>query len=202
MNAVNPPGRGRLQFLLLAALFAAPVIAAYVLFLNPEWAPSGRTNYGQIVTPPRPLPDWSLLDVRGRPADVARLTGKWTLLYVGDGVCDQACEQRLILGRQFRLALNEKRDRVQRVYLSASVPELTETSQRLSEGHPDLIWLAAPPAAASGFFQPDGAGSYYLIDPLGNWVMTYPRHSLEDRPDQDFRGMQKDIKKLLKYSAG
>ncbi len=46
------------------------------------------------------------------------LAGKWTLLYIGDGRCDEACRTALVFGRQSRLALNNEMTRVQRVFLA------------------------------------------------------------------------------------
>ena len=45
------------------------------------------------------------------------LRGKWTMLYVGDGLCDDRCRKALYLTRQSRIALNKDMDRVQRVFL-------------------------------------------------------------------------------------
>ena len=48
---------GRLQFLLLAALFVAPLLSATLIyFFFPEWVPTQRSNYGELVSPARPLP--------------------------------------------------------------------------------------------------------------------------------------------------
>jgi hypothetical protein len=189
--------RGRLQFLLLATLFGAPLLAAFVLyFYFPDARPEGATNYGQLIDPARPLPALHLIEADGQPADGAALQRKWTLLTRAAGDCDESCAAKLVMTRQTRLALNEKRERVQRVLLLQDPARLAELKVRLGAEHPDLRILADRDGAAARFFD-DGESVAELIDPLGNWLMTYP----VGRPDQDdFKGLQKDIKRLLRLS--
>jgi hypothetical protein len=40
--------------------------------------------------------------------------------------------------------------------------------------------------------------SLYLVDPFGNWLMTYAPTPGPEGLQQDFKGMQKDLNKLLK----
>lgn len=187
---------GRRQFLLLAALFAAPIIAAVVLYNVPELQPKGRTQYGELVTPARPLPELQLLDADGKPAAPEAFLGRWTLFYLGAGPCERSCEDKLFQVRQVRTLLNEKRLRVQRVYLAEDAAALAAIKGRLGAGHPDLRYFSeAGPAGARArdFFQPSDPDAIYLVDPLGNWLMVYPAAS-------DYKGMLKDIKKLLRQS--
>lgn len=192
------PRSGRRMFWLLAFLFGAPVASAYLLYYAfPQWAPGGRTNYGVLHTPVRQLPEARLLDADGAPPAAHPLIGTWTLLYVARGPCGEDCRQRLVLGRQMRTALNEKRTRVQRVYLDAAPERLREVREQLAPEHPDLRWLTDPSASLAGSL-PAEPDAYFLVDPRGNWVMTYPYVAGAARLQADFRGMQKDIKKLLK----
>lgn len=187
--------RGRQQFLLLAALFFAPLIAAIVLyFYFPELQPQERTNYGQLVEPARPLPDASLLDASGAPAGDGALRGKWSFVYVGSGDCDQDCAARLHQIRQIRTLLNEKRLRVQRVYIAPGVDALAAARTALEADHPDLQFFADTPDGAYGrFFGARDPQALYLVDPLGNWLMVYPAGA-------ESKGILKDIKKLLRVS--
>lgn len=181
----------KLKFLLLAAIFIAPLAAAWVLFfVEPDWQPEGHTNYGTLVSPARPLPPLSLHD--GTGAATGFPTGKWTLVYLGGAACDAACEQRVLLSRQVRLALNQNRERVRRVYLAPDATALAAARALLGDAHPDLVFLAAD-AAVAQFFQPSDPHALYLLDPLGNWLMSYTG---EVQP----KGLHKDIKKLLRFS--
>ncbi len=201
MNDLYRQRRGRVQFLLLATLFFAPLLAAFVLyFYAPELRPQGTTNYGELVTPARPLPPLQLVDADGKPAGEGAVRGKWSLLYVGAVDCDAACDERLITVRQSRLALNEKRERVRRIYVAPDLAALNAVKTRDAAQHPDMLWLAdtaAPGARLADFLEAKDAGAIYLLDPLGNWLMVYR----SGRPVQDdFKGLQKDIKKLLRLS--
>ena len=79
-------------------------------------AASGGTNQGDLIDPAVPLPRSRCSTPRASRSR-RLLTGKWTMLYVGDGACDERCRRALYLSRQSRLALNKDMDRVQRVFL-------------------------------------------------------------------------------------
>lgn len=184
--------KARIKFLLLAALFIAPLAAAWVLFfVEPDWQPEGHTNYGTLVSPARPLPALALYDAAG--AAVEFPAGKWTWLYLGGPACDAACEERLLLSRQVRLALNHNRERVRRVYLAPDRAALAAARAQLSTAHPDLVLLAVDAAAAAQFFTPGEPHALYLLDPLGNWLMSYTG-------EVQAKGLHKDIKKLMRFS--
>ncbi|MES0874888.1 hypothetical protein [Sinimarinibacterium thermocellulolyticum] len=189
------PFRGRLQFLLLAALFFAPLLAAMLFyFVFPDWQPDARTNYGELITPARPLPDLPLRDADDAPVPVAVLRGRWSYVYLAAAECDAACANKLYQIRQIRTLLNEKRLRVQRVYLAPDTAALSAASARLAADHPDLKFYAdTPDAAYRRFFGGADPHALYLVDPLGNWLMVYAA-------DAESKGILKDIKKLLRVS--
>lgn len=195
----TPSGRGRVQFLLLATLFFAPFVAAWVLyFYMPERIPSGTTNYGRLVAPARPLPAIRWLKADGSDAAEA-WRGRWTLVHLADSGCAAQCVERLVLTRQTRAALNEKRGRVQRVILARDEQTLRMIQGQLGAEHPDLVYLRAADAGfePSSFFEPGGTGTIFLLDPLGNYLMWYPY-----APDTqaEFKGIKKDLTKLLRVS--
>jgi hypothetical protein len=129
------------------------------------------------------------------PADLLR--GKWTMLFVGDGACDERCRKLLYLSRQSRIALNKDMDRVQRVFLATSG---CCDRAYFSGEHPDLTvvlprdeatgraLLAAFPGTADAV-----AGRLYLVDPLGNLVLSYSSAA----PDE---ALLTDVRKLLRLS--
>ncbi|HVT35426.1 MAG TPA: hypothetical protein VHE37_07580 [Nevskiaceae bacterium] len=189
---------GRRQFLLVALLFAAPLVAAWLLyFVFPQWQPKARSNYGEVISPARPVPALALYDAEGRPAAEALLHTRWTLLYLGGAQCAQACQDALLQTRQIRVLLNQNRDRVQRVYLAPDAAALATARAALPLTlHQDLLIVAEKGAATSparNFFQPVDADAVYLIDPLGNWAMTFHAGS-------DYKKVLKDLKYLLQLS--
>jgi cytochrome oxidase Cu insertion factor (SCO1/SenC/PrrC family) len=192
--------RGRRQFLLLAAIFFVPLALAFWLYYLPgAWRPAGGTNQGELLDPPRPLPrvDWPIAG--GSPVRGELLRGKWSLLYVGNGLCDDRCRKALYLTRQTRLALNKDADRVERVFL---VTGNCCDNSFLETEHPDLVVAIAGSRQAAAFLDQfpaydDGpvrtAGRIYLVDPLGNLLMSYPATA----PD---KALLTDLQKLLRLS--
>src|SRR3954464_3656183 len=110
--------RGRQVLLIIAGLFLVPVLVAFAMYYGNLWRPSGTVSKGELISPARPLEATGLRHPDGSAADPALLREKWTLLYIGDGGCDDACRTALVLGRQTRLALNNDMTRVQRVFLA------------------------------------------------------------------------------------
>lgn len=191
----NPPGRGRLQLLLLAAIFAAPVIGAYLVYLNPEWQPSGKINRGQLVSPARTLPVLQLVNEQGEPRDNKALQGKWSLVLLTGANCAIECQKKLFELRQIRILQNQHIGRVQRVLWAPDAQTLTAVRSTLSQQQPelyaDLVLLAG--AGAHEFFAPADPLAVYIVDPLGNWLMSYPGGS-------NYQDILKDLKKLLRLS--
>lgn len=187
----------KIKFLLLAVLFAAPLAGAALLyFVFPHLIPGGRLNYGTLVEPARPLPELRLQDAAGLAVTDSALRGKWSLVYLAGASCEESCHERLLLTRQVRLALNEKRVRVRRIYLAPSAAAASAAQALLAPEHPDLLFLAdaSPPGgSAADFFRPADPADLFLLDPLGNWLMVYTG-------DVQARGLHKDLKKLLRFS--
>lgn len=194
--------RGRRQLLALAALFFVPLAVAFWLYYGPgHWRPSGATNKGDLIDPARPLPAVSLPRADGTPTGSEFLRGKWTILYVGDGACDARCRKALYLTRQSRIAINKDMDRVQRVFL---VTGHCCNTAFLAAEHPDLLVArldtAGPEGAQllarfpdAGGLPPSAAGLIYVIDPLGNLMMSYS-------PAAPDKALLTDLRKLLRLS--
>lgn len=186
--------RRRSQLWLLIVLFFAPLAVAFLLYYGTSgWRPAGSTNHGQLINPPRPLPQLALTSSAGASLDSGLWRGKWTLVYIGDGQCDTVCRDALFLTRQTRLALGDDMTRVQRVFMvTANCCDRTY----LQTEHPDLTEIRADDAAGqqllAAFPAPDG-GHIYVVDPLGNLMMSHA-------PDAHSRGLLEDLKKLLKLS--
>lgn len=192
--------RGRRQFLGLAALFFVPLAVAFWLYYGPtDWRPVGGSNKGDLLDPARPLPAIALPTPDGGATEAGLLRGKWSWVYVGDGLCDDRCRKALYLTRQSRIALSKDVDRVQRVFL---VTRRCCDRAFLAQEHPDLVVALVETAEAAALLEPfpayDGvpvaaAGRIYLVDPLGNLVMSYSAAAPDQAP-------LTDLKKLLRLS--
>lgn len=181
---------------LVLLVCAAPVLASYTAYyLLP---PTGRTNYGALVDPQRPLPELTLhrLDGTAVPA-AAALRGAWTMVQVDSGGCDAACERKLWKMRQVRLTTGRDADRVQRAWLIVDDAPLATSLIREYDG--TLLLRARADEIAAFLAVEPGAGTrvsdhIWLIDPLGNLMLRWPK-------DADPNRMKKDMVKLLKASG-
>ena len=183
--------------MILLALFFAPLLLAFLLYYGADgWRPPGATNRGDLVNPPRPLPQAVLQTPQGAELATASLHGKWTLIYIGAGQCDARCHEALILMRQTRLALSDEMSRVQRLFLATG--ECCDHAY-LDTEHAGLITarLDGNTALLETFSRPglpvEQAGRIYIVDPLGNLMMSY-------EPEARHKGLLEDLKKLLKLS--
>ena len=182
-------GRGRIQFLLIAAVFLGPLaLAAWLYFAGQDFTPTGRTNHGALLQPVTNLKD----AVPESPLYVHN-DGYWVLLYANDAECDEACTHALFTLRQSRLMLGQEMDRLVRVFLHG---DAVADTVLLADEHKGLV--AINDSALKELLDKKkpvdlDAGGYYLVDPLGNLVMYF-------RPDIDPSAMVEDIKHLLELS--
>lgn len=189
MTGDRKAGKGRLQFLLIAAVFFGPLLFATWLYYGGEaLQPESRTNHGELLEP--------IVNLRDQLPDSAIYVendGHWLLLYANDGACGDPCAKSLYTIRQSRLMLGREMERVTRIFLHGETPPDTLL---IASEHEGLVTLED--SALGGILTaklPDGVepGGYYLIDPLSNLVMYF-------RPDINPSDMVDDIKHLLRLS--
>lgn len=202
---------GRWKMFGILLVCAAPVVASYYTYyvIRPE----GRTNYGTLVAPLRGVGGLGTLvtapgaaaaadaataaAVPAAPAasgGIASLHGRWIMLVTGPASCDTACRERLYEIRQVRLTTGKDRDRVERVWIiddgGAPDPALLAQHEGLVLMRSDHATLARELPAEPGTAASD---HIYMIDPLGNLMMRFPK-------DADPNRMKKDLAKLLRAS--
>ncbi len=190
--------RGRAKLLLVLLICAAPIIASYYTYYFVR--PSARSNYGELIEPQRPIPQLTLRTLDGHNFDPAAFKGKWMMLIANEGDCDEACVKRLFFMRQLRVLANKDQDRIERVWLITDEAPLSTTIIRAYDGthmlRADAAQLKAwlPPAADHGAEVTEFDDHIYMVDPLGNLMMRFPK-------DADPAKMKKDLTKLLKASS-
>jgi hypothetical protein len=190
----DPRARGRRNFLLMAALFLVPLAVVFALYYGGIWSPSGSSAKGELIHPARPLEVAGLRHADGKLAGIEAFQGKWSLIYIGDGACDEACRTALTYSRQTWVALGKDMDRAQRVLLSTSN---CCDQQYLGAEQPGLVTLDASAGEAQAFlaqFPGERTHSLFIVDPLGNLMM---RHDARQVINKD---LLSDLKKLLKLS--
>jgi hypothetical protein len=180
-------------FLVIAAC-AAPVILSYLTYYVIK--PQTRTNYGDLIDPRAyPIPDLGSVNLEGQPASLQQFHGKWILLQVDGASCDEACKQKLYYMRQLRLTQGKEMDRIERVWLVTDAAPLDIGLMKQYDGthllRVDPQKLAAWLPIVEGTKASD---HLYMIDPLGNLMMRFPK-------DPDANKIKKDITRLLKASG-
>ena len=194
--------RQRLLFLTIVALFLLPVLAAWLWHANIDrWHPRATMNHGELVTPVRPLTAFDLQNLAGERITLDDLRHKWTLVYIGPAECMPACRNNLYKMRQVRLALNDKMDRVQRLWVISDATR-ADALRGLLGDYPGMMVSVQDGAKRERFIAqfaihageaPASAQRIYVIDPLGNLMMSYP-------VDAQAKGMLKDLERLLMTS--
>jgi cytochrome oxidase Cu insertion factor (SCO1/SenC/PrrC family) len=178
----------RAQLLLIAALFAAPIVASVLVYRYGHVAPSA--NHGELLLPPAQVSDRPFARTDGGSFSFASLRGRWVLIASDSGGCEQPCLGKLAILRQVRLALGRNAERVARVFVV------------VDRRKPDPAALA-PFAGTEVVMAPEGVafapgaggdrGHLYLVDPNGNVMMRW-------RVADDPEGMIKDMERLLRAS--
>ncbi len=190
----------RRKILLLALMFALPVIVAYALYYG-GWRPGATGNYGELVQPARPLEDATLTTLEGKSMRFSELHGKWTLIAFSPSSCSSACERNLYKMRQVIAAQGENAGRAQSVLVVTDGKALDRLRDAI-RGYPNTRVIIGPDDQVAKFARQfalpaggplDNLNRVYLVDPLGNFLMSYPA-------DADPNGMRKDLKRLLKVS--
>jgi cytochrome oxidase Cu insertion factor (SCO1/SenC/PrrC family) len=188
--------RGRRILLVLLGITLLPVAIAWTMYYT-GWHPERTGNYGELVTPARPLTDLGFEATDGTARSLAGLRGKWTLLYLAPAACPESCRVTLYQLQQVTLAQGKEGDRIRRVFLAQEAGTRAVVGKVVSEfaategwtGEARVVEALRAQLAVPG----ESAGRVYLIDPLGNLVLTYPAGF-------DPSGMRKDLGRLLRVS--
>ncbi len=193
-SAAKQQWKGRWKLLAVVAVCAAPMIFSYLTYYVIK--PSGRTNYGALLDPRAyPIPALGTAELDGKPASLDAYKGKWIMLQAAPGNCEQACKDQLVAMRQLRLMQGKAMDRIERVWLVTDATPLDIMLMKVVDG---TRFLRADGAAVAKWLPVEQgttvADHIYLIDPLGNLMMRFPK-------DADPNKVKKDLAKLLKASA-
>jgi len=176
----------------------APIVAAFVVYLNPQWWPTDSSNYGTLLSPQRPMPAASelrLTTLDGKPFDLESLKGKWLLVAADGAACPESCARKLFITRNSHASQGKNVDRLARVWFitdDAVVPD------KVLEAYKGTVMVRVDPDQLARFLlardtaagQPGLQDPIWVIDPLGNLMMQYPAEA-------DGVRVRKDISKLV-----
>jgi hypothetical protein len=164
----------RLKLVAVLLVCASPFVLAWAAW-HFKWGTGSAGNYGELIAP----------QPRSEPA-FQELRGKWVLVTFDAAACDAYCQRKLYFMRQVRTAQGKDQSRIERMWV------ITDG------GAPRPELLAAIEGTRITRVRPDGfpgnpVDHVYLVDPLGNLMMRFPR-------DPDPSKMLKDLQRLMKYS--
>lgn len=189
----------RTAMLLIAALFILSPITAWLFHLGVfEFAGDGSKgkNAGDLIHPARPLQDFKLQDGAGSDIVLDDFLGQWTMLQFAANPCVDDCMENVYKMRQIRLAAGKDAHRMQRVLISETGTDV----QKLMDDNPGTRSFRVTAASQPMLTQFPGytgdslspiAGRIYIVDPLGNLMMQYPKEA-------DPSAVLKDLRQLLK----
>lgn len=178
---------------LVLAVCAAPMVLSYFTYYVIK--PESRTNYGALVDPrAHPIPELGTTALDGSAAALSDYAGKWIMLQADVAACPKPCTDKLLWQRQVRLTQGKDMERIERVWLVTDDAPLETVLMKEYDGthilRVDREKLAAWLPAAEGA---DITDHIYLIDPLGNLMMRFPK-------DPDPNKIKRDVGKLLRAS--
>ena len=154
---------------------------------------SAHTFSGVVNSPAQPAPDLTLTDDRGNAFELSELRGRWVLLAYGYTHCPDVCPLTLGNLRSAKQLMGAASGKVAVVFVTVD-PERDTVSalhDYLSHFGPDFVGLTGSPAeiavaakaynvryskvetgSSSGYAMAHSA-YVYLIDPQGQWRLTY-----------------------------
>jgi len=202
MTEPNPEKTKRNRWLLLVmlAVIIIPSIGALILFVG-GWRPDSTKNYGELVVPARPLVNIQLQTLENKQIGETDLQRKWTLIYFVTDSCGEDCQKNLYNLRQIHISQGKNQPRIRRMVIMAD-DSLRNSATKIRMDYPELTIAGGSEMAMKSLVEqfrlPAGSpledmGRVYIIDPLGNLMMSYPAGS-------DPTGIRKDLSRLLYVS--
>jgi hypothetical protein len=189
----------RLTIILVIVIFVSPLVLSWVVFNYTDFLEMrGMSNKGELIDPPRPIADLALVDPLKDDREDS-LHGKWSLVYVANK-CGKVCMDNVYLMRQIHAAMDKHSLRVQKVLLL--------TDQKAVDLKGALVDFVGQQVINTDLINVNDllkkfrlnesdnaieANRIYIIDPLGNLMMSY-------QPGTNPRDIYKDLKKLLRSS--
>lgn len=191
----------RIMLLIILALFILPLLLAWMMYSGSiDFQPDKTRNLGHLVLPIVPI-EWSALSLteEAQPA-TGSLDGFWVIVYPVPIDCTNRCLERATELRQVLRASGRNQDRIKILVLLES-PSTQDLRNELLGIFPAFNLATDPTATFNDALQiaADHSGNknealaLYLVDPLGNIMMTYNGN---DGPAR----LSKDLARLLTWS--
>lgn len=176
--------KGRRTLVLIALVFAAPILIAGALALS-GWMPEGRRNYGELVDPPVRLEQPATL-VDGEAFPWATPHWHWTLVVRIPEACDGACRERLDQVGNLRISLGRHAEK-----LRIAIDRPVAAGSVLGRASGVYVLADMPFPLAARIDAADRDLTLALVDPAGYLMLSYPERA-------DLKLVRKDLGKLIR----
>ncbi len=184
----------RVALVIIAAIFILPLAMAFLMYRGAiEYNPVETRNLGTLVQPPVPVGLDRLGSMGGKGPEPEALEEHWVVMHRVPADCGEACLETVTALRQVHRSTGRNQSRI-RMLMLADRPD-PQLAGKLQAIYP-AFHLAVADAELTARLQDipgSQAGSTYLIDPLGNIMMSYAAGF-------DPNDLKKDLKRLLTWS--
>lgn len=172
------------KYILLALLSILLLIAATYLVLNTTRSTAPKFN-GSIIAPPIPAADFTLTNQDGQISSLSNIHGKYLLIFFGFTSCTAECPATMAILSQVRTGLGQNADQAQIVFIStdpdrdtpSAIKAFIDRFDSTSIGFTGSLSELTPVWMDYGVMVLDNGETHstrvYLVDPEGNWRLTY-----------------------------
>ena len=151
----------------------------------------GSMNYGDLLEVQKLKGD-GINQIDNTIFRMKDLHGKWAMVTIDSGECNEACQSKLYYMRQVRTIQHTEKDRVERLWL---IDDNKTVSDELLEEYKGTLFIKAKDSELVKAIETEEVHRkhIYLVDFMGNLMMRFPE-------DLEPKKMSEDIKRLLHVS--
>ena len=179
----------KITLILIILLLCSPVFISTAFYLM-GYRP-GSMNYGDLLEVQKLKGD-GINQLDNTIFRMKDLHGRWTMITIDSGECNEACRSKLYYMRQARIIQHTEKDRVERLWL---IDDNKTISDELLEEYKGTLFIKAKDSELVKAIETEEVHRkhIYLVDYMGNLMMRFPEE-LEPKK------MSEDIKRLLHVS--
>lgn len=172
------------KYIYLALISIILLMVATYLVINTSRSATPKFN-GSIIAPPVPAVNFTLTDQDGQISSLSDIRGKYLLIFFGFTSCTSECPATMAILSQARTGLGPLADQTQIVFISTDPARDTPAAVKtfIDRFDPTSIGFTGSLAELEAVWMDYGvmvldngethSTRVYLVDPDGNWRLTY-----------------------------
>ena len=179
----------KITLILIILILGSPVLISTTFYFM-GYRP-GSMNYGDLLEVQKLKGD-GINQIDNTIFRMKDLHGKWAMVIIDSGECNEACQLKLYYMRQARVIQHTEKDRVERLWL---IDDNKTVSDELLEEYKGTLFIKAKDSELVKAIETEEVHRkhIYLVDFMGNLMMRFPE-------DLEPKKMSEDIKRLLHVS--